>query len=58
MKNEKRGYVLWGFHPDYAPVPIKISGGLLRHVYSEARWRWTLGGWKGLVIRPAGAAYR
>lgn len=44
-------FILWGIHPLYGPEPIKITGGLFRHCFAEARWR-SAHGFRKLIIRP------
>lgn len=46
-------FVLWGTHPAYGNVPIKISGGTARECRGELRRRKSDGGWSSLEIKAA-----
>lgn len=50
-----KDFVLWGIK--YVEVPIKISGGNMRHCRARQREREREGGWEGLRILPEGAPY-
>jgi len=38
-RTDKRAIVLWGYHPAYAPVPIKLAAGGARYGLKMERKR-------------------